>query len=129
MTFDNACRVCGVVLELVAQKLDSPLPACPQCGLTMERLVSAPAVVWTKPMASYGSKNVEGFAKQEKDGGHWTLETDKESGKVSRTFIGSHADQKNYCRRNGLMNPSDLPSNLTVAKDGRSYETANKCEI
>lgn len=128
MTFENACRDCGVVIELVAQKIDSPLPACPQCSAVMERLVSAPAVVWTKPMAAYGSKNLEGFRSQEKAGGHWAMEK-SEDGKVSRTFIGSPQAQTDFCRRNKLVDPKNIPSNLAVNADGRSYQTVNKSEI
>jgi len=128
VTFENGCRDCGVVLELVAQKLDSPLPSCPQCGAVMERLVSAPAVVWSKPMAAYGDRSKEGFTKQDKAGGHWALEK-TDDGTVHKTFIDTPQANREYCKRNHLMNPADLPSNLSIAKDGRSYETANKCEI
>lgn len=128
MTFDNACRECGATLELVAQKLDSPLPACPQCSAVMERLVSAPAVVWTKPMAAYGSRNLEGFRSQEKAGGHWAMEK-RDDGTVSRCLIDSPQAQTEYCRRNKLVDPKNIPGNLAVNADGRSYQTVNKSEI
>lgn len=128
MTFDNACRECGATLELVAQKLDSPLPACPQCSAVMERLVSAPAVVWTKPMCDYGDRSKEGYKKQQQAGGHFAMEKD-EKGNVSRVLIDSHKAQADYCKRNSLINPNSMPGNLQVSKDGRSYETTNKCEV
>lgn len=128
MTFENRCNECGATLELVAQKLDSPLPACPQCGLTMERLISAPAVVWTKPMAAYGDRSKEGYKNQQQAGGHFAMEKD-ENGNVSRVLIDSHKAQADYCKRNNLINPNSMPSNISVSKDGRSYETTNKCEI
>ncbi len=116
------------MLDLVAQKEDSPLPACPQCGRAMQRMVSAPAVIWSKPMSAYGDRSKEGFAKQDKSGGHWAMEK-RDDGSVGRCFIDSEQKNREYCKRNHLIRPSDLPSNLSVAKDGRSYETANKCEI
>ncbi len=80
-------------------------------------------------MAAYGSKGSEGYHKQQRDGGHWTMETDKESGKVSKTFISTPAEQAQYCKRNGLVNPKEIPGNLAINADGRSYQTVNKCEI
>ena len=128
LTYENACHDCRVIVELVAQKEDSPLPTCPDCGKPMERMVSAPAVIWTKPMAAYGSKSSEGYHQQQQAGGHWAFEKTPE-GKATKTFIDTPQAQSEYCKRNGLIDPKNVPGNLSVNADGRSYNTVNKCEI
>ncbi len=104
-------------------------PDCPECGGSTERGYFPVAAIWTKGIAAYGDPKSEGFYKQQKAGWHWTLEADKETGKVSKVFIETPKQQADYCKRNGLLNPKDLPNNLTVAKDGKSYEAANISEI
>jgi hypothetical protein len=103
-------------------------PACPTCAGPTERAYYAVAAIWTKGIAEYGDKRSEGYYQQQKAGGHWTMETD-ETGKVSKTFISTQQQNRDYCRRNGLINPNDIPSNLSIAKDGKSYETVNRSEI
>lgn len=94
-----------------------------------QRLVSAPAVVWAKPMAAYGDPKREHFAQDSKTGGHIALEKHPETGVVSKTLIDTPQRQTEYCRRNGLIDPKNLPGNLSINADGRSYATVNKCEI
>jgi hypothetical protein len=103
-------------------------PACPTCSGPTERNYYAVAAIWTKGIASYGDQKSENFHKQQRDGGHWTMETD-ETGKVSKTFISTQQQNRDYCRRNGLINPNDIPSNISIAKDGKSFEKNNISEV
>ena len=130
MTYASKCKdpECNYQWEWNSSRMTDANPECIYCGGPSERLYFPIAAVWTKNIAAYGDPRSEGFHKQNRDGGHWTLETD-DKGKVSKTFIATPQDQANYCKRNHLVNPKDLPSNLSVAKDGKSYETVNRSEI
>lgn len=81
----------------------------------------------------YGSNKLESYGKDQKAGGHWMYR--KKSGKAAETgvaepvWIENHAQQRSFCRDEGLIPPSDMPSNISIAKDGASFETANKSEI
>lgn len=133
MTYENACHACRRVFEWRAARYESPDPACSVCGGVTERLVSAPAVVWSKGLSDYGNKSKETYGKDQRNGGHWVFETKSdesiEKGKPIPRFLQTVSDQRDYCRRQGLMMPSDIPNNLTVDSSGRKYETANRSEI
>jgi hypothetical protein len=54
----------------------------------------------------------------------------QEKGVPIRRRIETPAQQAEYCRREGLVNPRDLPSTgMNIAADGMSYETANISEV
>jgi putative FmdB family regulatory protein len=129
MTYINRCPTCGVDFEWLAPRFTTPDPDCRKCGGPTERQVTAPAIVWTKPMGAYADPNSENYYQQQKAGGHWAMETDKATGAVSKVFIDSPQKQSDYCRRNGLIDPKNLPNNISVAKDGKSFEKNNVSEI
>lgn len=104
-------------------------PACPTCAGPTERNYFPVAAIWTKGIAAYGDPKSENFHKQQKAGGHMAMETDKDTGAVRKVFIETPQQNREFCRRNGLVNPNDLPSNLSIAADGKSYETVNRSEI
>lgn len=129
MTYRSNCFVCDTTFEWASPTMTTEDPLCPECGAATERSYFAVAAIWTKPMGAYADPKSENYHQQQKAGGHWTMETDKESGKVSKTFIDSPQKQTEYCRRNGLVDPKNVASNLKVAADGKSYETVNRSEI
>ena len=129
MTYKSNCFVCDTTFEWQSPRMTADNPPCPECGGPTERGYYPIAAVWTKNIAAYSDRNVEGYHKQQKDGGFWTMEHDKETGKVSRCFIDSPQKNSEYCKRNGLLDPKSLPSNLKVAADGQSYEKTNVSEI
>lgn len=104
-------------------------PPCISCDGPTERSYFPIAAIWTKAMGDYADPKSENYYQQKQAGGHWTMEAHPDTGVVSKTFIDSPKSQDLYCKRNGLLNPKDLPSNLKVAANGTSYETVNKSEI
>lgn len=104
-------------------------PACPTCTGPTQRAYFPVAAIWTNGIAAYGDRKSEGFHRQQRDGGHIALETDKDTGAVRKCFIDTPQAQSEYCKRNGLVDPKNIPSNLSIAKDGKSYETVNRSEI
>lgn len=104
-------------------------PECPTCGGATERGFFPVASIWTKALGDYGDKRSENYYQQKQAGGHVALETDKDSGAVRKVWLDTPQAQASYCKRNGLIDPKNLPSNLSVAADGKSYETVNRSEI
>ena len=127
--YRSSCFVCENTFEWESPRMTTEDPACPTCAGPTQRAYFPVAAIWTKGIAEYGDKRSENFHKQQRDGGHVSLETDKDSGAVRKVFIDTPQAQREYCKRNNLLNPKDLPSNLSIAKDGKSYETVNRSEI
>ncbi len=126
--YRSSCFVCETTFEWDSPRMTTEDPACPTCAGATKRNYFPVAAIWTKGIAEYGDRRSENFYQQQKAGGHWTMETD-ETGKVSKTFISTPKEQADYCRRNGLVDPKNIPSNLKVAANGTSYETVNRSEI
>lgn len=133
MTYEVGCYKCRTVSEFRAPRFETPNPPCRLCGGPTDRLISAPAVVFSKRLVDYGDPSKETWAKDQRAGGHWVYERDsdraKEEGKPVPRFIETAQDQRTYCKAEGLVNPSDLPSNLNVTADGCGYQTANISEV
>ncbi len=133
MTYTSRCPACRLSFDWRAARFTSPDPACPQCAGVTARQISAPAIIWSKPLNAYADPGKETFKKDQKNGGHWTFEKQSdralEAGKPLPVLIETPQQQAAYCRREGLVNPRDLPPNLSVSKDGTSYETANLSEV
>lgn len=131
--YRSNCFKCDTSFDWQSPRMTSEDPLCPECGGATERGYFPTAAIWTKGISDYGSKNLETYQKDQKAGGHWTYERNsdaaKEAGRPLPVFIQTVADQKSYCRREGLIPPTELPNNLSVASDGKSYETANISEI
>lgn len=108
-------------------------PPCPTCAGPTSRNYFPVAAIWTKALASYGDKSKETYHKDARAGGHWSLESKSdravEAGKPIKVFLETPQQQAEYCKREGLVNPKELPNNLTIAKDGKSYEKNNISEI
>ena len=128
-TYQSHCAPCEFSFEWQSPRMTLADPVCPKCQGPTQRGYYPIKSIWTKPLAAYGDPKSENFYQQQKAGGHWTLETDKETGKVSKTFIDTPQKQTDYCRRNNLQDPKDLPSNLSIAADGKSFEKANISEL
>ncbi len=108
-------------------------PACPGCWSPTERTYFPIASIWSKPLSAYADPSKETFRKDEKAGGHWAFEKTSDqaqaAGRPLPVFLRTQQDQNEYCKREKLINPRDLPSNLSVAADGHSYEKANLSEV
>lgn len=131
--YASVCKECGMEFEWDSPRMTAGSKDCPQCHGATERLFFPVAAIWTKSLSAYGDPRKETFAKDDKAGGHWTFEKNSaaaiEAGKPLPVFIDTPQAQREYCKREGLMNPKDLPSNLTVDSSGKGYETSNRSEI
>lgn len=131
--YSQSCNFCKNRFEFYSALMTSDDPACPKCGGETGRIFHAPGVIWSKPLVAYGDATKENYSRDNTNGGFWVNERDsdraREAGHPVSTFISTPQEQAAYCKREGLMNPRDLPSNLSVTKDGAGWETANRSEI
>lgn len=104
-------------------------PPCISCAGPTERSYFPIAAIWTKAMGDYADPKSENYYQQKQAGGHTALEVHPDTGEVSKVWIDSPQKNSDYCRRNGLIDPKNIASNLQVAANGTSYETVNKSEI
>jgi putative FmdB family regulatory protein len=79
--YEYECTKCGHLTELLQRHGDPPLESCPQCGGTVRKLFSAPAVQFKGTgwyVTDYGGKGKAPAASAEKSSGG-----DKEAKKSS----------------------------------------------
>jgi len=61
--YEYACKECGTHIEKIQKFSDSPLTKCEQCGGSLKRLVSSPAIVFKGTgwyVTDYGHKHSVG---------------------------------------------------------------------
>jgi hypothetical protein len=74
-------------------------------------------------MSKYSDKN----AQQKATDSHiaWRINSSRRpDGKPEKVIIDSFAKQREYCKAEGLRNPSDINPNSTVSEDGRKMHTS-----
>lgn len=118
-TFEGSCENpccldCGQNYEYFLKKWDNPNPKCPACDIPVSRAMSAPMISWAKPMGQYCGENSEG---------HFATARDPETGAVEKHFITSRKDQKDFCKRYGYYDPTEIPTEVTAGKDGKQVNT------
>ena len=129
---NTECALYGRLMESYYPRFESPMNPCAACGGENRRVQSTFAVVFTGPItAKYLDRSKEGG--NNRDGGHWVFENGPRPGKGAKpVWIDNWADQKSYCRRNGLALPSEMSNNYEVAEDGRTVKNSvgmPGCEI
>jgi len=131
--YHSRCTACGNEFEWSKPRMTVFDFACPSCRGRTERLYFPLAAIWTKPLVAYADKNRETYRKDLRAGGHVIFEKNSDAaqaaGRPLKRVIRTVQDQRDYCKAEGVMMPSDMPSNLSVAADGKSYETNNISEI
>lgn len=133
MTYKSNCFVCETTFEWQSSKMTTEDPPCPECGGPTDRGYFPVAAVWSKPLVAYQDSKKEFYGRDQALGGHVVFEKNsdqaKSEGRIIKRVIRTPQDQSDYVRREGLVHPKDLPSNLTVDKSGTGYETANRSEV
>lgn len=103
--FEGSCLKCSIKYEYLLRSWSESDPKCPKCKKSLSRLISAANPVWAKPLGDYCGKNEEG---------HWAYS--REGEEVTKHFIKSRKDQREFCKRYGYINPEDLPSEAPITK-------------
>lgn len=109
--FNFACGACGLVGEQYLSRVELPDPPCRACGGATVRQLSAFNVVFTGPLSA-SKYNDPKRAKAHLEG-HWVWERDA-AGKPHPTLIRTFDDQRDYCKRNGLINPKEMPAHAEL---------------
>lgn len=118
---------CRHIAEWYAHTRETPDPECRECGGETRRLISRFAAIWTKGLSDYGDKNRETYHKDQKAGGHWVARKNSGGGTKEEPkyqFLSSVQAQRDYCRDEGLYNPSDMPTTMTVDKSGEKLSSS-----
>ncbi len=120
--FDYICES-GHRTERYVSRHDSPDPTCSECGsCETKRLISRFAAIWTKNISEYGDKNRETYYKDLKREGHFVARKRSGGGTDEKPIwerITSVAQQRAYCREEGLIDPSEV-GDVHVNADGMS---------
>lgn len=122
------CPKLGFPFESLLRRWDSPDPACPSCGQTLERQFPAPRLGWVaKPWVEYDLKETHREAGCYDSEGMWVTRrrsTSRPDGEPERVLIQSRQEMKRYCEEEGCYNPEDLPPHLEIDKDGKQLKWA-----
>ena len=122
--FDYQCKSCGVRFEAYLHRRENPDPAC-ECGGETQRMISRFAAIWTKSLSDYGDKTKETWNADQKAGGHWVACKRSFGGtpeKPIRRFLRTTQEQREYCKAEGLYDPSELGA-MEMSKDGQTFSS------
>lgn len=111
---NTTCEKSGELFEFLLKKWDDPDPNCPGCGVQVSRYLSAPNISWAKGMGQYCGENTEG---------HWATARDQETGEVKKHFITNRQEQKDFCKRYGYHDPTEIPSACPANSEGKERST------
>lgn len=120
--FENICSRCYTRFEWYSSTRDKPDPQCRKCKSPTRRLISGFAAIWTRSISEYGDPRKESYAKDIKRGGHWEYRKRSHGATPDKpipVFLDSVQKQREFCREEGLYNPSDV-GDLHVQGDGKT---------
>lgn len=114
---NERCRLYGIEIEHYYHNAAQPMNPCKRCGGPTQKIeASRFGIVFTGVIsARYNDRDKEGANRE----GHWAFEKDP-AGKTKPVFLETWQDQKEFCARNKLANPKEMPANYTVAEDGKT---------
>lgn len=99
-------------------------PNCPKCGVKMTRLVSIFAAPWTGTLDRFDDPRKERV--NNAGDGHfaWRVKSSRlpDHG-PERVLIRTKQDQRELCRAEGLVDPSDVNPNSFISPDGKTLHT------
>jgi len=124
MTREYACRnpKCAWFEDRPTMRADVKAE-CENCGVSMEQIIGAPAVVWTSAPLSSRYRNREGEGFRRKDEGMWAWERNGPDGqplKAPRPVrLETWKDVHEYSKREHVYDPREIPSNIDSGEDGK----------
>jgi predicted nucleic acid-binding Zn ribbon protein len=112
--FEGQCAQSGCkdkeIYEYLLKSHTNDDPNCPTCGNKLTRLFSIPSVIWAKGIGQYCGENTEGHYAHYRD----------ENGNPAKEFIKTRKQQKDFCKRHGFYDPTEIPSQPTSTADNVS---------
>ena len=91
------------------------------CGEPMTQLFSPFGIVFTGVLSGtkYKESSLNGYGQD----GHWAWEKATDHSPAKPVFIETFQQQKEFCKRNGLVNPKEV-GRLEAGSDGKSLSTS-----
>jgi predicted nucleic acid-binding Zn ribbon protein len=116
------CEGCHKIEEHFRHRVDDmTAPEC--CGKPMRQLISRFGIVWTGHISKYNDPTKD-RTNQTEDGSHWVWRVrSSRSGHPERIRLTSIAEQKAYCKEEGLILPSDCNPNADISSDGHKLSS------
>lgn len=129
--YEYQCQACGVRTEVLQRFADPPLSECPQCGGSMRKLVSAPAIQFKGSgwyVTDYAAKGGASSAGGEGKSGQSEGGADSKSEPKSESKSDSKSDTKTESKGEGpAAGASTSPkSESTAGSSGASGSTSAK---
>lgn len=125
--FTDACHAYGSVREdFFHTRTQIEAPVCEGCGQPMVKLVSRFGFLWSGNLGDnrYQKKIPESLTGQTPppSDGHWVMAKRTPDGIPRSEYITTRQQQREFCKREGLIDPTDMPSNSEVSADGRQLQ-------
>lgn len=112
------CTEYGVAFEIMLG-VNAPDPKCPECLVVTEQLPSRFATPWTGTLDRYNKAGCETLNGCK--GGHiqWRIRSSRlADGSAEPVRITNRQEQREFCRAEGLVDPTDVNPNLEGNSDG-----------
>lgn len=120
--YDFECRSCHVRSESYLPKWDAPDPACERCGAAQERLFSRFGVVFTGVITA--SKYKDPKREDAHTDGVWCYRRRSSlSGQPEPVYLETHQELREFCKAEGLYDPSEVPRNMEIGADGKTLSS------
>lgn len=119
---EEKCSEVGITKDHYQKMRDNPPPNCPACGKPMDKnAISMFAVCWARPLSAYDSSTAQNKGQD----AHVAYRVRSSStGNPEPVVIDSIQAQRDFCREEGLRNPSDLNPNAEINENGTKMQTA-----
>jgi hypothetical protein len=119
---NESCELYAFAVEHFYHHADSEPCACEACGKPTHRLYSTFNSPFTGVMSitKYGDSRSE---PRKGDGHVMYRKNSSRSGNPEPVYIETWEEQRRFCKEENLMNPTDLPTNAKISRDGKSWET------
>lgn len=118
---NKSCSRSGAVEEHYYPSQHSPMQTCSECGIQETQYISQFGIVFTGSLGKYTDRSVPGWEEHHaNDGAHFAYAKNTPDGKPRAVWIDSLDKQRDFCRQEGLVNPKDNPSQVSVNEEGRN---------
>lgn len=109
--YEYSCGTAGCsqvehVIEMYVSRITSEVPTCKVCQSPMTKLVSRFHATWCRSLDYYNDKSKDNASSD----GHWGWNRDG-----SKEWITTRQQQKAFVKKNGFVDPVDLPSTAKIS--------------
>lgn len=121
---NEACELYAIPHERYAPVVTDMDPPCKSCSAATRRIISGFAIPLSGDITSrYVDRSRDGSSEM-KDGAHWVVARNTPDGKPKAVFIETFQQQREFCKQEGIINPSEMPSHSEINRDGKGLQTA-----